>query len=71
MRIPGLLRTGTASESCFSRMDSTSSRSVDEVKSIHFNLTERRGKAKTELSQTPVCNTREILGVTGHLHSLT
>lgn len=63
MRTPRLLCTGTAWESCFSRMDSTSSRSVDRVKSIRYSLTERTGRVKTASSQTPVCNTTNIFGV--------
>jgi len=44
-------------------MDSTSSHTVYGVKSIHYNLTERRGRVKTELPQIPVRNTVDILGV--------
>lgn len=60
---PRALCTGTAWESCFSGMDSTSSRSVDKGKNICYNLTKRRARAKTELSETSVCNRTVFLGV--------
>lgn len=60
---PRALCTGTAWESCFSGMDSTSSRSVDKVKNICYHLTKRRARAKTELSETCVCYRTVFLGV--------
>lgn len=60
---PRALCTGIAWESCFSGMDSTSSHSVAKVKNICYNLTKRRARAKTELSETSVCNSTVFLGV--------
>lgn len=60
MRSPRFLCTATAWEGCFSRTDSPS-RLVDGVNDTHYNLTQRRGRVKTELLQTPLCNTTDML----------
>lgn len=65
---PRPLCTGTTGESCFSGMDSTSSCSVDKVKSICYNIIKRR--ATLWLNCHKLLFAIEQFYLAGHLHSV-